>query len=598
MNFLTTMKSNFIRSNLHIYLAIYLLPVPGLTAFVLVYMESGENLVLFLTLVTITVLCIEVIHALIKILIYRKLKNRYLQSTDVDSIQGILVTLSKVPFIDAIVVFIKWFIFANSIVAFGMYLSHNNLADLVTMIALLTTTGLISSVMVYFISELQMLDLINHPAFNDYESQKLQIKGIKFIRKIRISLVSVSLYAVFMIFGLMYYAIQMSIELQDLIGGFILLSVISSTIAILITTVLGKSLNKVTFNTQKITEESIKGNFSVASNYYTKDELGNFSYSLNQIIYKVRNIITEMRSSATEILENSSYMQDASEKSAQVSTEISSAVSGISDGANDQSHELDKGVSLMNILSQNLLNSNTNIEQLNQSTDHVEEMKNSGLKTVDSLNSTTRESLEANENVNRIMLETESNISKIQQASEMINNISEQTNLLALNASIEAARAGEAGKGFAVVADEIRKLAEQSSAFTGEIATIINDLTKGIGSATLALEDVKSVSNDQVASVQTTNETFKDIAESLDDISMVVKTLTTDNAEMDEKRDQLSMLIESLSAISEENAASTEEMAASVESQASMMGDVAKSSTNLKTLAVNMSDFAKQFKTQ
>ena len=155
----------------------------------------------------------------------------------------------------------------------------------------------------------------------------------------------------------------------------------------------------------------------------------------------------------------------------------------------------------------------------------------------------------------------------------MIQSISDQTNLLALNAAIEAARAGEAGKGFAVVAEEIRKLAEQSAGFTGDIKKTITALQEQTKKAVHTMDITKQAVSDQEKRLQETGEKFHEISDALEKSKEIVHEVSQEAENIEQKNGSITQIISNLSAVAQENASTTEEVSASVDTQVQAIKD-------------------------
>jgi len=208
----------------------------------------------------------------------------------------------------------------------------------------------------------------------------------------------------------------------------------------------------------------------------------------------------------------------------------------------------------------------------------------------------TAETANSSKSVNENILKTSRGAERIGEASDMIQRISEQTNLLALNAAIEAARAGESGRGFAVVAEEIRKLAEQSNRFAGEIRVVLDTLRLDVSQSVDLMNAAGEIVLRQGDQVAHTEKTFLTISDALMEMTTCIKSLNASGADMKHEKEKLAIAVESLAAVSEENAAAVEQTAASMQQQSAMVEEISRAGETLAGMAESLKADVSRFR--
>ena len=250
----------------------------------------------------------------------------------------------------------------------------------------------------------------------------------------------------------------------------------------------------------------------------THDEIGATAQWFNTFVEKLREIIIEVKSAATNVADGSHQMSvNAGE---------------MSRGANSQAAAAEEASSSMEQMAANIRqNSDNAVETEKIALNVAQDAKKAGLAVAQAVNA----------------------MREIAQKIAIVEDIARQTRLLSLNATIEAARAQEHGKGFAVVAEEVRALAQQSHTAANEI----NALT--VSSVTVA-EQAGAMLTQLVPHIERTAELVQEIASASREQSSGVEQINRAIQQLDQVTQHNSATSDTLAATAKELAAQAEQL--------------------------------------
>lgn len=339
---------------------------------------------------------------------------------------------------------------------------------------------------------------------------------------------------------------------------------IITVVLVLITMIIGKSINKNVNNFKEALKKIAEGKISMRVNVAGRDELSEFGTSLNEFLDKLEASIGHLKAISLELADAGDTLEVRAGMTMNAATTISTAVEGISDGAGVQAKDVEQSSDQVANMRENMLQIIDGVNQLSMTADQMAGDGEKATLIVKALSEVSDDTTAAVMDISEQIQKTNNSVVKIQEVINIIADIASQTNLLSLNASIEAARAGEAGRGFAVVATEIQKLSEQ----TNSSAQIINDIILALSNDSQktvdSIDHVKDIIMHQKEKLDETKAHFLSVGEGIKLTEKGMKEVLGQADDCNKYGMQVVDLMTGLAAIAEENAASTEQTSQSM----------------------------------
>lgn len=277
------------------------------------------------------------------------------------------------------------------------------------------------------------------------------------------------------------------------------------------------------------------------------DELLLMRHGVAKMAYTLREVLSRLTASATEVVTAAQQVSITSENIANGADNIAGQTLSVSTAGEEMS-------ATSGDIAQNCQMAAESAQQATQAANNGASVVEETITVMSQIADKVQESARTVESLG-------SRSDQIGAIIGTIEDIADQTNLLALNAAIEAARAGEMGRGFAVVADEVRALAERTTRATREISDMIKAIQGETKGAVAAMEQGVAQVASGTSEAQKSGEALQNILEQIGHVAMQVSQIATAAEEQTATTSEISGSIMQITDVVQTTAAGARESA-------------------------------------